>query len=94
VRARRKKQVAWCIGACAAALLAWRAACTQWRRLRACLLGRVGACVPAIASAFACSCAWLLCNVICAGCALMGKAGSIVCHMVRGVRVRWVKLNQ
>ena len=93
-RARRKKRVALRIGARVAVLLAWRAACTHWRRLCARLLGRVCACVPAVASAFACSCAWLLCHVICANCAAESNAGSIVCHMVRGVRVRWVKLSQ
>ena len=76
-------------------LLAWRAACTQWRPLCARMLGRVNvACLPAIASAFACSCAWLVCSVFCAKCALMSNAGSIVHHMVWGMRACWMKLNQ
>ena len=35
-----------------------------------------------------------VCNMICAKAALICKAGSILCHMVRGVRVRRVRLNQ
>ena len=84
-----------CIYRCEmAALLAWRAACTQWRRLRSRMLGRIRACLPGIASAIACSCAWLACNVICANIALMSKAGSIVHHMVCGMRACWMMLNQ
>lgn len=82
------------IAACFAALLAWRAVCSQWCRLRACMLGRDRACLPAIAIAFVCSCAWLACSVICANCAPRSNAGSNVCHMVCGMRACWVKLNQ
>ena len=77
-----------------AALLAWCAACAQWCRLRSRMLGRICACLPGIASAIACSCAWLACNVICANIALMSKAGSIVHHMVCGMRACWMMLNQ
>jgi len=89
-----QKHGAWCIGACIAALLAWRVACTQCRGLCARVLDRVCACLPAIAIALACSCAWLVCNVFCAKCALMSKAGSIVHHTECGMRACWVKLNE
>ena len=93
-RARNGRGGGAAIAACFAVLLAWRAACTQWRLLCARLLGCVCVCVPAVASAFACSCAWLLCHVVCANCAAESNAGSVVCHMVCGVRARWVKLSQ
>ena len=100
-RAGFTEQGAWhaksliCIYRCEmAALLAWRAACAQWRRLRSRMLGRICACLPGIASAIASSCAWLACNVICANIALMSKAGSIVHHMVCGMRACWMMLNQ
>ena len=89
-----KKRVALRIGACVAVLLAWRAACTQCRELCACVLDRVCACLAAIAIALACSCAWPVCNVICAKCAPMCKAGSIVHHMACGMRACWMKLNK
>ena len=91
----RRRRRGICIYRCEmAALLAWRAACVQWRRLCACMLGRIRACLPGIASAIASSCAWLVCSVVCAKSAAESKAGNIVCHMVCGVRVRWVKLDQ
>ena len=58
------------------------------------MLGSIRACLPGIASAIASSCAWLVCSVVCAKSAAESKAGNIVCHMVCGVRVRWVKLDQ
>ena len=100
-RAGFTEQGAWhaksriCIYRCEmAALLAWRAACTQWRRLRSRMLGRIRACLPGIASAIACSCAWLVCSVVCAKSAVVSKAGSIVHHMVCGMRACWMMLNQ
>ena len=75
-------------------LLAWSAACARWRGLCARVLGRACECLPAVASAIACSCALLVCNMICANGALMCKAGSMLFHMARGVRVRRVRLNQ
>ena len=58
------------------------------------VLGRICACLPGIASAIACSCAWLACSVVCANSAVVSKAGSIVHHMVCGMRACWMMLNQ
>ena len=93
-RVAHAKAGGWRVGAWFAVLLAWRVACALWRGLCACMLGRDSACLPAIPSAFACSCAWLMCSVICAKHALMCKAGSRVAWLaVCLARVCWVKLR-
>ena len=58
------------------------------------MLGLHRACLPAIASAIAIACALLVCDMFCAKCALMGNAGNMVLHMVRGMRACWMMLNK
>ena len=76
------------------AVARWRAACTHWRRLCVRMLGRIGASVPAVASASVCGCAlpWAGCRGLVVG------AGSSVLSVQRrsacGVRVRRVKLSE
>ena len=69
----RRRRRGICIYRCEmAALLAWRAACVQWRRLCACMLGRIRACLPGIASAIASSCGL---RVACVQCCLCKECG-------------------
>ena len=89
-----QNRAAWRRAAHVACLLAWCAAWAWRRRSRARMLGRVEACVPAIAIASVCGCALSQ-----AGCRRLvvgaeGNVCSMAHHPVRGVRVRRVTLNQ